>query len=323
MSKKRKCAIAALAVFTVILTALWVFLAVWSFGAKYPAFDKNVRAEAQIEGLGEGFVPQGLCELPAGGYAVSGYMKDKSASRVYFLGGEAAKYVTVEEDGAALKTHFGGVSATESYLYLTSGKKIVRVSLAAALSSENGGAVSVSDAFEVDFGIAFCQIYDGLLFVGEFYRPGNYETDASHHVTVDGETNPALVYCYPLDETKAGGVGDSAPIAALSVRGLVQGIALTEEHIYLSCSWGLADSEICVYQNPLGGTEDAMLGDVPMYFLGEKKLISSEKLPSMTEGIYAKEGRLYILFESACQKYKYFVRRRIDHVVSVPLEMFD
>ena len=324
MTKKTKILI-AVGVPAIIVLALAIFLLVWFLGERYPAFDASARAEVQLEGLDEGFVPQGLCALPEGGYAVSGYMKDKSSSRVYFLGTGETKYITVRQGDKVLTSHFGGVAATKEYLYLTSGNKIVRVPLAQALASENKGAVAVADDFDAGFGLAFCQIWNGYLVVGEFYRPGNYETDASHHVTVGGETNPALVYCYELDEAAPGGGG--ALCCVLSVRGLVQGIAFTEENIYLSCSWGLADSEICVYANPIaGGASDAQYEvngvSVPLYFFGGERQLACEKLPSMTEGIFAEGDRLYVLFESACQKYKSFVRRQMKFVTSVPLDMF-
>ena len=42
----------------------------------------------------------------------------------------------------------------------------------------------------------------------------------------------------------------------------------------------------------------------------------------MSEGIFLKEGRLFVLFESACNKYKTFVRRRMEEIVSLPPEFF-
>lgn len=320
------------AVLLAISVALGVFLGVWFFGADYSAWDALTTAEAKLPDLADGFVPQGTCALPenAAGYtyAVSGYYGN-GPSRIYLLGKEEPAYITVEQHGKALETHFGGVAATEKYLLVASETEIVRLPLADVYAqAKSSGSVKVRDALETDMGIAFCSVYGDMLLAGEFYRAGNYETDESHHVTVDGEKNRALVYCYRIDEDKDGGVEDKTPYAAISVRNLVQGIALTEERIYISCSWGLADSGLYCYQNILAGGTDltVTLGgkSIPLYFLGESSLVSSlEKVPSMSEGIFVKDNKLFVLFESKCNKYKYFVRRQTGDILSLPLSAFE
>ena len=62
--------------------------------------------------------------------------------------------------------------------------------------------------------------------------------------------------------------------------------------------------------------------DVPLYFFGEETLHASRSVPCMSEGIFVKEGRLFVLFESACNKYKTFVRRRTKQIISLPPEFF-
>ena len=200
----------------IVFAAIAVFLGVWWFGASFPEFDEKATKEARIPGLGSGLSPQGLCTLPEGGeyeFAMSGYISDE-ASRVYLIPADhvasdikkVERYVTFTENGKDIKTHFGGVACSENYMYIASGKKIIRISLKKVLSADNGTAVEIDDSFETDFrSNAYCYIFDNTLYVGEFYRPGNYETAESHHMTVDGKTNHALVYAYPMDETKTGG----------------------------------------------------------------------------------------------------------------------
>ena len=316
------------AVLLALCVGLGVFLGVWFFGADYSEFDGMAVTETALPDLSDGFVPQGTCALPENedgyAYAVSGYY-GSAPSRIYLLGSEEPCYITVKLDGEELTTHFGGVTATENYLLVASEKEIVRLPLASVYAAaKTGGAADATKALITDMGIAFCSVYGDTLLVGEFYRAGNYETDTSHHITENGETNRALVYCYRLDE----GVVDTTPYAALSVRNLVQGIAVTETNIYLSCSWGLANSGLYCYRNVLSAETALSVTvngkTVPLHFLGENELVSSlTKVPSMSEGIFVKNDKLFVLFESKCNKYKYFVRRQTGDLISLPLSAFE
>ncbi len=317
------------ALFLALLVALEIFLCVWFFGADYREFDENARAEAVLPDLSDGFVPQGLCDWPAGGAenggytaAVSGYYKN-APSRVYLLGGGKADFFTVTKDGKALETHFGGIAATADALFLASGSEILRVPIAEAVTAaKTGGSAAVSGGFDAGMGLAFCAVSGGKLYAGEFYRAGNYETDVSHHISYMGAENRALVYRYALAEEGESIVESETPEAVFSVRGLVQGMAVEGDDVYFSCSWGLADSTIERHEAPASpiGTFEVGGAEAPLYFFGEETLRASRAAPCMSEGVFAfaKEGRLFVLFESACNKYKYFVRRQTDEIVSLP-----
>ncbi len=315
-----------------VLAALGIFLCVWFFGADYSRFDARAKEEISLPELSDGFVPQGMCPLPENErgyrYAVSGYYKEGVPSRIYLLGGESPAYVTVRAGGETSDEHFGGVAATDKYLLVASGKTVVRIHLndvyAAALRN---GEAEATDVLETDMGVAYCSVFGDKLFVGEFYRAGNYETAEDHRIERAAERNPALVYCYEIDDDAEGGVGSKTPYAVLSVRGLVQGIAVTENSVYLSCSWGLSDSGLYCYRAPFAEQADGYYSangkDVPLYFLGNDRLVSAwEDVPCMSEAIFARDGRLYVLFESACNKYKYFVRRQMHAIVSLSEEEF-
>ena len=328
MTKKMKRRMIGLGIALAVFLGLGVFVCVWFFGESYPAFDGAARAEAPLPDLSDGFCPQGACALPANAegyeYAVSGYYKAGVPSRVYLIGENKQGYVTLTKEGSALDTHFGGVTSTENYLIVASDRELVRVPLSAVYAAAaNGGAVAVTDVLNTGIPNAYCAVYGNTLYAGEFYRAGNYETDKSHHITVNGETNRAIVYCFEVDENAEGGVASKTPFAALSVRGLVQGIAVTPDYIYLSCSWGLADSELCRYRNILGGDADTALNGVPVYFLGEEEAAGVVYAPSMAEGIFLQGDRLCILFESGTNKYKFFVRRQTWDITSIPLDLFE
>lgn len=324
--KKSKKGRIALCVAGAVVLALGIFLIVWYCGASYPQFDSLARQEFAIPGLSDGVCPQGLAAIPGEqGYdfAMSGYLSS-GPSRVYFIdedGEGEGKYITLTEKGAADESHFGGVACSEEFLYVASGERVARVPLSEALAAENGGAVE-AEYFPAGLNAAFCQYAENMLYVGEFYRPGNYETPESHHLqTADGAMNYAVVYAYAVD---ASGAPADEPSFAISVREQVQGIAVYGGGIALSCSYGLSDSTIWVYENILGGKTDKTLdvggGAVPLYMLDSSNIKTTLTAPCMSEEIAVKDGRLYILFESLSNKYKLFTRTRMSHVQSIALE---
>ncbi len=327
--KKKKGKAVALGIVSVLVLALGVFLLVWYFGASFPAYDAVKREEVTIPGLKEGISPQGLCTLPENqaGYdfAMSGYMTDGSASRVYLMDGQSdnVKYITVKNEGKELTTHFGGITCSGNYLLIASGKSMVRLSLKDVYAAANGAAVEATDSFKTDMNNAYCCYFAGRLYVGEFYRAGNYETAESHRLSVNGETNEAFVYVYEADESAKGGVKDMTPEKVISVRGLVQGIAVWEDGIVLSTSYGLPASHLYVYPNILSGKASGTVevgGEaVPLYRLDSSNLTKTLEAPCMSEEVCIADGRLYVLYESLCKKYKNFVRTRIDCIHSIAL----
>ncbi len=322
--KYRK-AIIALSIVAAFVAILDAFLAFWWFGARHPDFSAVSKKVAEVPGLESGLSPQGICTLPQndGGYtyAVSGYLS--GPSRVYLVG-QKEKYVTFTEGGKAITTHFGGVACTQNYLLIASGKQVIRAKLQDVYAAKDGGSVEVVDSIKTDLrSVAFCYAADGYLYAGEFYRPGNYETDASHHLDVGGETNYAFVYVYPIEEDSEGGVADMVPTKVLSIRREVQGITVTKEKIYLSCSYGLPDSKLYTYENPLEGKADreaTVNGEkVPRYDLTPKRLKHTLTLPCMSEEICLNGEDLVVLFESMSKKYRYFVRTRLTDIYSIPV----
>ena len=328
MKKAKKRAVPiGLIILEIFLITLFAFLSLWWFGKSYKDFYSVASKEAAIPGLDTKLSPQGICALPENdeGYtfAMSGYISGEP-SRVYLISEnfDTERYITFTDNGKAVKTHFGGVSCTENYLLVASGKKIIRAALSDVYAAQNGSAVAVYDSFETGLSNAFCYVYGDELYAGEFYRPGNYETDASHHIEVGGGVNHAFVYVFPIDETLDGGVAQKVPTKALSVCDQVQGIVVTDDTILLSTSYGLPDSELRFCANPMAGEGDSELDfdgvRVPLYILDADKK-GTFTMPCMSEEMCLKDGKLYILFESRSGKYRYFVRHRITKILSIDL----
>ena len=91
----------------------------------------------------------------------------------------------------------------------------------------------------------------------------------------------------------------------------------------MSTSYSIPDSNIYYYKDVLSEDQHSTirvgLKDVPLWYLDEEALINSIQIPAMSEELFVKNDRVYLLFESACKKYKFFNRVRIDSVYSFAL----
>ena len=177
-------------------------------------------------------------------YFISAYMADGSPSRIYVTGEKTGYvgYVTLKkEDGGDFYGHCGGIAinnqpGTSSYsakyytLWVTgesmvycaksseefqeAGKSIAQEIVEKA---ETNGSVQFTASFKANCNASFCFYYDDptstgtssshKLYVGEFYRKGNYETDKLHWmITPNGYQNTAVMYEYSGDSTSKYGL---------------------------------------------------------------------------------------------------------------------
>ena len=304
-------------------------------------FDGEV-AEFEAAGLGDGLVPQGFAYVEQHGvYLQCGYMADGSASRIYVIDEQsdhATRYVTLlAEDGSAYTGHTGGLTAYDDLVWLANDGEgedncVWVMSLAEILAAENGGSITLTTKLQSETRAACCFADDQYLWVGEFNDGEKYVTDASHKFAVSGGENFALVCAYPLDAssvygvafTEADGKAVFTPALALSVTNLVQGFTRTPEGFALSTSYGLSVSHVYFHKDVTTGEADASIQvngtDVPVYFLDSESLTDDLSLPPMSEEIFVKDGRLYVLLESACKKYIFGNLIRGRHVYSYELE---
>ena len=317
-----------LIVFACISFVFGIFTLVYFYGDSYEEFYSRARAEIEIPGLEEGFTPQGFTYLESEElYAFSGYMNNSSMpSRVYLVDKAGkAKYFTLELEGEAYFGHAGGIACFQNLFWLASADGYVYTFyLADALNAENGSKVIVKDGFKVGNNADYCAVVGNTLWVGEFYRAGNYETDSSHHFETQDGTNKAVIFSYTINENNFAGLESVVPNSVLSVTDQVQGMTITASgRIVLSTSYSLPNSCIYIYKNVLSQPSQInMLIDnhiVPVYILDSTVLDEKISAPCMAEEIEYIGGRLYISFESACKKYSLFVREQLDRVFSLEI----
>lgn len=322
-----------LSVVSILLTLIICVIGVYFFWPWHKDFFNNADAEFDIPGLDTEFCPQGMTELKGyNKYLISGYMDDGSPSRFYVIDSETKKidkYFTLNINGKKYNGHAGGVTSYNSTIWTVSQEEgegyALRFMATDIVNVADGGEVVVRDYFKTLNNADFAFVRDKYLWVGEFYKPEKYETDENHHVQIRrGETNRAICYAYKIDESDKFGLDDDFPVKALSVRDLCQGIDVTEDGKFvMSTSFSLSDSHIYYYKDVLAEEQDSTirvgLQDVPLWYLDNSALIGEAQIPAMSEELFVKNNRVYLLFESACKKYKMFNRVRIKQVYSFEL----
>lgn len=324
MTKRKKITLITI---SCILIAIIGFAIFWYFGANYPYYDKYSKNEFNIPALGEGFIPQGLCfDEGSNTFLVSGYMNDKNKpSRIYFIDDAGVKYITLSINGEGYFDHAGGVSLYGNIIYVVGDHKLNLINKQTAYSAENLAVIEIQTQLQMPNGAdCITTTANGELWVGEFYRKGNYSTQETHHFTApDGSQNMAVSYCFSINEN---GLLSTIPTKGLSTTGLVQGIDFTANgDIILSTSYSLPSSNLYYHTNPFTSTStyiEIEQTQVPIYILDSSNLIKKIEAPCMSEEICIVKEKVYILYESACAKYKMFTRRRITKVQSLPLEVF-
>lgn len=247
-------------------------------------------------------------------------------------------------DGKADHAHAGGISVFGDFVYIATGHEINVYSLSELLGakekstdlvdayveksrdSEFTGVIEPIGTFNPQTGPAFVHVEDGYLFVGEFYIAEDYETPESHHMTTDsGDYQQAIMTVYVLSKDAELGLLEKRPVAAFSITDKAQGMCFVkddkgETKMLISTSYSVASSHIKVYDNPmksylslLAGVKDASDGTfttddgdkVPLFYVDSAHLEKDWVLAPMSEELLYKDGKVYIMCESACKKYMF------------------
>ena len=287
---------------------------------------KLAQKEFDIYGLKDGFVPQSICFSKwLNCFFISGYMKNKNLpSRIYVVdkpSGNLLKYVVLTEKNQNLCGHFGGITCYGDNVWIATDGNVLRISQGTIKNAKNSEKIEIIDKFCSNNGADFCFTYGGRLWIGEFYKLGKFNTDISHHIKIDNKNNFHAM-CFGYKILNGGQFGLAKPTAdmALSVIDLCQGICVINDSIYTSSSYGLQKSNLCVFENVLkSGTNKYIFLDnrkIPLYLLSLDKLKKKFILPAMSEGLDCADDHLYILFENASKKYRWFTRKKIKNIFS-------
>lgn len=264
----------------------------------------------------DGFVAQGISyDDRTGCFFVTGYQNDKTASPISIVNrqnGKTIKRVSMKLDnGSPFLGHSGGISVCGNYVYVAGGRDrcLYVFSYSDIMDVENGDSVAVIGKFDLTsendgINAAFTTIYDGKLLVGEFYREKNYKTDESHHIEVCGGTNRAIAVAFEIDPEAEFGLKNTVA-EAFSLPDQVQGMCFDGDNVYASSSYGMAFSHIYNFDRTRATSRQMnILGrNVTTYLLDDDSLVSDRKIAPMSEEIEIVDGQMYVMCESASDKY--------------------
>ena len=274
----------------------------------FASFYSNAKSEFVMPGINEGFVGQGLDYVQEkDAFITCGYSATKGeASMVYVIkaDGTTTKTLLKKSDGSNYTGHTGGIAHYKDFCYITGADGCDVFSLEDILA---GGEAKVKGAIKSPAGHdpAYVTVHDGKLYEGSFYRAGNYETPENERITTPaGDKNTSLIYVYNLSDSAEFGV-DQTPVAAYSAPGLVQGMTFTESCIVLSTSYGFAASHLLYYDlSKIPAAQQTIGGNtLELKYLDSSCLKSNVTAPFMSEEIVYKDGKIYIMTESASNKY--------------------
>ena len=295
-----------------VIVSLVLFLLVSK--AYYRDYYANSFREFEVPGLNDNFVPQGLeyiVEYDA--FLISGYLSNTGETRIYVVKkNDSYREIGVKSaDGSCLKSHAGGISSCGEYVYIAGCDGYVYVLSSKEIMREKTKSATIIGSFQTDNNATFTAIDDGYLFVGEFYHGLKYATSETHHITtLAGEENKAMMFAFELNGSKSLGIEPEAS-RAFSITGRIQGMCVSDDNrLILSASSIFAGSQLYVYdlQSVLEKTSGSFTvdnKDIPLYYLDGTNLIDEKQILPKAEGIVYKDGRIYILYESAANRFAY------------------
>ena len=291
-----------------IIVTVILLLLVLRLGVTVLYFDffNHSESEFLIPGLTTAWVPQGFDYIEEQDtYLMCGYMSDGTASRVYVRDGDGdTHYVSLlYADGTPYVKHAGGICYNGEYVYVAGDDGVDVFYLSDVLEGKDAKKLG---KIVLGHDMAYCSFYNGYLLAGNFYHEKTYETPVHHRITTPaGDANTALITIFKADEGAEFGV-DPTPVAAISTPGKVQGICFTsDEEIVLSTSYSIPSSHLYYHKIDTArkATVQACGTEVPLYYLDSATLTHTATLPPMSEELVYRDGRVYVLCESACNKY--------------------
>ena len=265
--------------------------------AKFPLYSEYYSMEEALctnPGLNDGFVCQGICVSEENGVIlVSGYMADKSNSRIYVTDFESNSYYVelTRKGGDKYTGHAGGIALTGDTVYISNGSKLYVFSLTDVLNAKNGDTVDIGDGVEVNSAASFVYADESYVYVGEFNNPAEEQKE---HIYGD---NHSIIERYTHDNLET-------PDKIYSIGDYAQGVCFTPDgKIIISTSYGLTDTIYYVYNEADATDSGETLDGAPVYMLGE--CVRVVKGPAMGEDLDYYNGKVITLTESACNKYIY------------------
>ena len=261
---------------------------------RYFITKNNYNEVFKVYGNRNKYVPQGLTYSSSYDVVLqTSYSSD--VSKVFITDFKKNKLVKelklINRDGSNSTKHVGGIATDNNKVWISNDYELDVYDLSEMFNTSKD---SIQPIEEIKLPIRgdFCYYADGVLWIGEFYLKPFY----------DVEGGVPKLNGYKLDSD----IDYNKPDYSLSLPKAVQGmvvfpngeVGFTQSFTYL------VNSNLSIYKDDLFDGKS----------FNKKNKIKTIKLPPMAEGMFYRDGYLYILFESSTDKYS-LADPKMDRVI--------
>lgn len=271
--------------FIIVLVLLAIFIFDYiRINVRYFMYKNSYSKTYNVYGNKNGLVPQGLAYSEE--YNVSLQTSYSSYNSklfvVDFKTGRLLKDLKlINKDGSNNIKHVGGIATYKSTVWISNDYEVDVYNLDEIINTKKDYIQSVEE-IKLPIRGDFCYFYDNVLWIGDFYLKPFYDVPNG-----DPKLN-GYSYKENIDFNKPDYV-ISLPKAVQGMSILPNGdVAFTQSFTYL------VNSNLQVYKNILKSKNAKF---------DKRNKLYTKKIPPMAEGMFYRDGYLYILFESSADKY--------------------
>ena len=265
---------------------------------KYLLQKSNFKEEKLlVQGNHSRYVPQGLTYDSTHNIVIqTSYQKDHKVSKVFVSDFDSGKvlhtYSLYDQDNHPIVGHVGGIATDSKTVWITSDNTVWEFFIDDFLK-DSKKIYSIREE-KLPIRGDFCTYYQNELWIGDFYQPIFWKV----------KNNTPLLFTYDVNDE----IDYNNPNKITSLPKTIQGMAITNDSIYFTHSYTfLNPSKLSIYHNIYNGnTTDSYSFNgkkIPYYHFLSNSLEKTTSLSPMAEGIFYKEHKLYLLFESSSDAY--------------------
>lgn len=254
-----------------------------------------------IYGNKNNYVPQGLAYSNKYNVVMqTSYNKKNTVSMLYvidFNTGNLIKELKLKEiNDSDNVNHIGGITTDDNTVWISNDFEINEYSLDDIINTNNDYIKSNKNTKLLNRG-DFCTYNNGILWIGDFYLKPFYPVK---------DNNPLLLG-YDINN-----IDYNNPKYRISLPKMVQGLTFDHNNnfIFTRSFTHMINSDLVIYKN---NSKD---------IFNKSNKINNIKIPPMAEGLFYKDGYLYILFENSSNSY-FYADPKIRKVIKLDIKKID
>ena len=291
----------------IIVLPLHLLNIYFSININYYSARKLYSEEYDVEGNKNKYIPQGLTYSEDYNVILqTSYNKNHEVSKLYvtdFKTGVLLKELKlINIDGTENTDHVGGIATYKNRIWITSDYRVNEFNLDEIMNTTEKSIKSIS---KTDLPIRgdFCTFNENTLWIGDFFLKHFY----------DVPNNTPYLYGYTINDSNTDLIINyQKPDKTYILPKAVQGMVINGNDFYFTESFTyLNRSKLEIYHNVSDSKN-----------LNEQKNKTKKILPPMAEGMFLKDNKLYILFESSADAYSP-AQPKLSRIQTIDLENID